>query len=101
MEKQKTYRKAHWFIALRLKVGGVGGLNPSTPTKTLNEVFFNMWTFYILYSSMKDTYYIGFTGDVITERIRKHNTNHKGFTGRIGDWRIKYTEVYPTKKEAT
>ena len=48
---------------------------------------------------MKDTYYIGFTGDVITERIRKHTTNHKGFTGGIGDWIIKYTEVYPTKKK--
>ena len=60
-----------------------------------------MWTFYILYSPSKDSYYIGFTGDVIEERLRKHNTNHKGFTGGIGDWEIKYKEIYQTKVEAT
>jgi putative endonuclease len=59
-----------------------------------------MWKFYILYSFLKDTYYIGFTGDIIEERIRKHNTNHKGFTGRAGDWQLKYFETYQTKEEA-
>jgi putative endonuclease len=60
-----------------------------------------MWTFYILYSLTKNTYYIGFTGDVMAERLRKHNSNHKGFTGGTGDWVVKYTEVYQTKHEAT
>ena len=59
-----------------------------------------MWTFYILYSLSKDSYYIGFTGDTIEERLRKHNTNHKGFTGGIGDWEIKYKEIYQSKAEA-
>ena len=60
-----------------------------------------MWSFYILYSILKDSYYIGFTGDVLEERLRKHNSNHKGFTGHTGDWVIKYVETYPTKQEAS
>ncbi|MDP4263081.1 MAG: GIY-YIG nuclease family protein [Bacteroidota bacterium] len=59
-----------------------------------------MWTFYILYSSILDRYYIGFTGDELNERIRRHNSNHKGFTGGIGDWKVVYTELYKTKPEA-
>ncbi|MFN4235385.1 MAG: GIY-YIG nuclease family protein [Bacteroidia bacterium] len=55
---------------------------------------------YILYSSLKDKYYIGYTSDEIDERIRKHNTNHKGFTGGAGDWELKYSEVLTTKEEA-
>ena len=59
-----------------------------------------MWIFYILYSSFKDCYYIGFTGETLEERLRKHNTNHKGFTGGAGDWKIKYFECYSTKEDA-
>lgn len=55
---------------------------------------------YILYSTLKDKYYIGYTSDEIEERIRKHNTNHKGFTGGAGDWELKYFEVLNTKEEA-
>ena len=58
------------------------------------------FTVYILFSPTKNKYYIGYTGDEIEERIRKHNTNHKGFTGGIGDWIIKYTELFNTKTEA-
>ena len=59
-----------------------------------------MWTFYILYSPSKDVYYIGFTGDTVEERLRKHNTNHKGFTGGIGDWSSRFKESYTTKEDA-
>ncbi|MBI1780057.1 MAG: GIY-YIG nuclease family protein [Sphingobacteriales bacterium] len=55
---------------------------------------------YILYSQSKNKYYIGYTGDSLDERLRKHNSNHKGFTGRTGDWQIVYTEKYLTKQEA-
>jgi putative endonuclease len=58
------------------------------------------YTVYILFSSSKNKYYIGFTGDDITERLRKHNTNHKGFTGKAPDWGLMYQEKYPTKNEA-
>jgi putative endonuclease len=56
--------------------------------------------FYILYSATLNKYYVGHTDDEITERIRKHNSNHKGFTGGYGDWTLVYQEQYHTKNEA-
>ncbi len=56
-----------------------------------------MYTVYILFSAIKAKYCIGCTGDFLEERIRKHNTNHKGFTGGVGDWELKYQEVFETK----
>jgi putative endonuclease len=58
-----------------------------------------MFFAYILYSSSKDKYYIGSTAD-IDGRIRKHNTNHSGFTGKTGDWVLKWSESFITKEEA-
>jgi predicted GIY-YIG superfamily endonuclease len=46
-----------------------------------------MWTAYILFSELKDRYYVGYTGDQIEERLRKHNSIHSGFTGGTGDWK--------------
>ena len=59
-----------------------------------------MYTFYILFSLLKDKYYIGHTGDDLQERLCRHNSNHKGFTGKVGDWKIIYSETYSTKEEA-
>ncbi|GAL70663.1 hypothetical protein JCM19302_2385 [Jejuia pallidilutea] len=55
---------------------------------------------YILYSKEIDRYYVGFTSDILQERLRKHNTNHKGCTGKANDWCIVYFESYKTKTEA-
>ena len=55
--------------------------------------------FYILYSLIKDRYYIGHSNNII-ERIRKHNSNHKGFTGKTGDWKLMYMEKYQSKADA-
>ena len=55
--------------------------------------------FYILYSISIDKFYIGHTHDV-SERLRKHNSNHKGFTGHKNDWEIVYSEEFDTKSEA-
>ncbi|RTL60734.1 MAG: GIY-YIG nuclease family protein [Sphingobacteriales bacterium] len=55
---------------------------------------------YILFSQSKNKYYIGYTGDSLVERLRKHHSNHKGFTGGTSDWQIVYTEKYSTKQEA-
>ncbi|MBL7854517.1 MAG: GIY-YIG nuclease family protein [Cyclobacteriaceae bacterium] len=55
------------------------------------------FTFYILFSASADRYYIGHTSEPVEERVRKHNTNHSGFTGKFNDWRIVYQERYPTK----
>ena len=55
---------------------------------------------YILFSSTLNKYYIGFTGDDLMQRIRKHNSNHKGFTGGLADWQLMYSETYSSKAEA-
>ncbi|RLD84112.1 MAG: GIY-YIG nuclease family protein [Bacteroidetes bacterium] len=55
--------------------------------------------FYILFSRQLDIFYIGHTGN-LEERLRKHNTNHKGFTGKANDWEIVYSEEFDTKSGA-
>jgi putative endonuclease len=55
---------------------------------------------YILYSITKDRYYIGHTGDDLSKRLRKHNSNHKGFTGGVGDWQIVHAEKFDSKSLA-
>lgn len=55
---------------------------------------------YILFSPKLNKYYIGHTGEVLTERIRKHNSDHAGFTGGLGDWQLKWKEAWDTKEGA-
>ena len=55
---------------------------------------------YIVFSKSLDQYYIGSTGDNLQERIRRHNSNHKGFTSRANDWVIVYKEVFNNKTDA-
>ena len=55
--------------------------------------------FYITYSKTADKFYIGHSNDV-NKRLKKHNTNHKGFTGKFNDWIVVYTEQFFTKSEA-
>ena len=62
-------------------------------------VSFVMFTAYILYSKIRDRYYIGSTSDM-AKRLGKHNTNHKGFTGKVGDWAVVYTEVFASREDA-
>jgi putative endonuclease len=59
-----------------------------------------MFYTYILYSKKRDCYYIGSTSDALEQRIRRHNSNHKGFTGHTGDWQLLYSEEFETKKLA-
>lgn len=59
-----------------------------------------MIPFYILYSAIKDKYYLGHTCDELLSRLSKHNMHHKGFTGQVQDWKIVYTELYSTKEDA-
>lgn len=61
---------------------------------------FMLYYVYILYSESSNKYYVGYTGGNIQERLRKHNTNHKGFTGRYNDWKLVYQEVFIDKIEA-
>ena len=54
---------------------------------------------YILFSHTKNRFYIGFTAN-LEERIIRHNQKSNGFTGNVNDWKIVYTENYPSKEEA-
>jgi len=58
-----------------------------------------MYFVYILYSSSRLKYYIGYTAD-LADRLIKHNSKHKGFTSGVKDWQIVYTEQFQTKQEA-
>ncbi len=55
---------------------------------------------YILFSEIRNKYYIGYTGDDLGERLRRHNSDHKGFTGSCTDWKIVHFEEYDSKQEA-
>ena len=55
---------------------------------------------YILSSKEADRFYIGHTCDDIDERIRKHLSNHIGFTSRFKDWQLVYIENFNSKEEA-
>ena len=56
---------------------------------------------YILYSEKLNRYYVGFTTILVEERLKKHLSNHSGYTSRTKDWEIVYTEEYLMKEEAT
>ena len=57
------------------------------------------FTVYILFSALKNKFYVGFTADIVSRLIR-HNQKNKGFTGSVNDWELVYTEKYDTKIEA-
>jgi putative endonuclease len=59
-----------------------------------------MFTTYIIYSIKKNAYYVGFTSDSLHERLRRHNSNHKGFTGQVSDWELKYSKTFAEKADA-
>ena len=54
---------------------------------------------YILYSRYLGNYYIGSTSDV-ENRLKKHLSNHKGYTSKAKDWIVVYKEEFQTKPEA-
>ena len=55
-----------------------------------------MFYVYILHSNTLNKFYIGYTEN-LEERLKKHLSNHAGFTGKTTDWKIVYTETFPTK----
>ncbi|NCD68715.1 GIY-YIG nuclease family protein [Mucilaginibacter sp. R11] len=58
-----------------------------------------MYHIYILHSAILDRYYIGSTQNV-AERLRRHLSNHKGFTARASDWELVYQENLPNWESA-
>ena len=59
-----------------------------------------MHTVYILYSAKLHKYYIGYTSGNVQERLKKHLSNHQGFTSRSKDWEIVFIEYHETKSIA-
>jgi putative endonuclease len=55
---------------------------------------------YIIFSKTLNKYYVGSTSDVMEERLRRHNSNHSGFTGGYGDWVTVYLEFFETNQQA-
>ena len=63
-------------------------------------LFYNtMFYLYILYSALLDKFYVGSTSN-IEIRLKKHLSNHKGFTSRAKDWKVTYMEEFESKVEA-
>ena len=58
-----------------------------------------MFYTYIIFSPLKDKYYIGASENPI-ERLKKHNSNHKGFTNQANDWEILFIKQFELKDEA-
>ncbi|KRD61540.1 excinuclease ABC subunit C [Flavobacterium sp. Root935] len=56
--------------------------------------------FYILYSKSLNQYYIGHTAEGLEERLRKHLSNHCGFTSKAKDWIVVYFEEFESKSLA-
>jgi putative endonuclease len=55
---------------------------------------------YILHSQSLSRFYIGSTEQTPEERLKKHLTNHSGFTAKAKDWVIVYWEELETISEA-
>ncbi|WP_207511057.1 GIY-YIG nuclease family protein [Longitalea luteola] len=54
---------------------------------------------YILYSAQLDLFYIG-SSENPEKRLSKHLASHKGFTGKVKDWKLCFTETFTTKSAA-
>ena len=55
---------------------------------------------YVIYSAILDRYYVGHTQDSIEERLRKHISNHDGYTSKAKDWELVFSKAFDSKKEA-
>jgi putative endonuclease len=55
---------------------------------------------YILYSEILTKYYVGSTEGNINDRLKRHLSDHRGFTGTAKDWKVVYKEELPDKKAA-
>ena len=55
---------------------------------------------YILFSVQLNRYYIGSCSVDLGERLRKHLSNHKGYTGKAKDWEVVYFEEFDNVSNA-
>ncbi len=54
---------------------------------------------YILYSESMNRYYIG-SCENVQERLKRHLSNHDGYTAKAKDWIIVHQEPFSTKSDA-
>ncbi|MFT4534336.1 MAG: putative endonuclease [Saprospiraceae bacterium] len=54
----------------------------------------NSYITYIIYSESIGRYYVGSTLMTLEDRLQRHNSNHKGFTGRANDWVVVHKCVF-------
>ncbi|GEJ46227.1 MULTISPECIES: GIY-YIG nuclease family protein [unclassified Chryseobacterium] len=59
-----------------------------------------MYFCYILYSKTLDKFYVGHSSESLQERLRKHLSDHKGFTSKTKDWKVVYFETLVSKSSA-
>ena len=59
-----------------------------------------MFQVYILFSKTVNKFYVGHTSEELDERLRKHLSNHSGFTAKAKDWKIVYSEKFTDKSFA-
>jgi putative endonuclease len=55
---------------------------------------------YILFSNQLNKFYIGSTRGNVAERLRRHLSNHKGFSAKAADWQVVFQEEFETYSEA-
>jgi putative endonuclease len=58
-----------------------------------------MYYTYILYSKIRDRYYVGYTSDLVS-RLEKHNSGNSRSTKSGIPWKIVYYEEYKSKLDA-
>jgi putative endonuclease len=100
------------IVFFSLQAAGRGfSRNPTGSTPTSSPEIFGIFfcliflsfmccSFYILFSASRNAFYVGHTCDDLSERLRKHNSKHKGFTGVNVDWEVVYFESFPDKSTA-
>ena len=57
-----------------------------------------MYFVYILYSENFDTYYKGYTTNIV-KRVEQHNQNKSEYTSGKGPWELVYLKQYEDKKQ--
>jgi len=58
-----------------------------------------MYTVYILFSANLDRYYVGHTDDMVG-RLRRHLTDHTGYTSKAKDWEVVFIELFQDRLSA-
>jgi putative endonuclease len=55
---------------------------------------------YILHSESLDSFYIGSTSSGMEQRLKKHLTNHKGYTSKAKDWIVVFQKQFENIADA-